>query len=114
MRQTFATIMCLAALAAGPAVAREVSTGGPAPAVAGESWLPTLLTDASDEGIDLAVSMVRKAVATAQSGIEALRKLRPAYAHDPGNLIDVSGVSPPTSPRSPRRTITGATGRRVP
>ncbi len=68
--------------AATPAIAQE----------AGQSWLPTLVTETPAEGFDLAVAMARKAVKTTQPDVETLHKLRPAYAHDPDSLITVSGV----------------------
>lgn len=66
-----------------------------APAVAQddtESWLPTLITETPAEGFDLAVAMARTAVKTTQPDIDTLHTLRPHYSHDPGSLIDVSGV----------------------
>ncbi len=93
MRQISATIMCLAALAAAPAIAQDMPEESTEDsAAAEESWLPSLLTDTPAEGFDLAVSMARKAVTTTQTDIDALHKLRPNYAHDPQSLIDVSGV----------------------
>lgn len=68
------------------------STGQAQAQDSGESWLPTLITETPEEGFDLAVSMARTAVKTTQPDVEALHKLRPAYSHDPGSLIDVSGV----------------------
>jgi hypothetical protein len=65
------------------------------PAVAGaeeESWLPSLMTETPEEGFDLAIVMARKAVTTTQTNVETLHALRPAYAHDPESLIEVSGV----------------------
>ena len=93
MRQTFAMVAGAAMLAAAPTIAQDA----PQDAAEGmesatESWLPSLLTDTPEEGFDLAVSMARKAVTTTQTDIETLHKLRPDYAHDPGSLIDVSGV----------------------
>lgn len=87
MRKICATIICLAALAAGPAIAQEASQDP-----AEETWLPSLMTETPAEGFDLAVSMARKAVTTTQTDIDALHALRPNYAHDPQSLIDVSGV----------------------
>lgn len=77
----------LAALAAGiliatPVVAQEET----------ESWLPSLITETPEQGFDLAIVMARKAVTTTQTDRDTLHALRPAYAHDPDSLIDVSGV----------------------
>ena len=93
VRQISATIICLAALAAAPAIAQDTlqESVEESPA-AEESWLPTLLTDTPAEGFDLAISMARKAVTTTQTDTEILHALRPNYAHDPQTLIDVSGV----------------------
>ena len=93
MQQLSATIICLAALLAAPAIAQDTSqeSAGDA-AAAEESWLPSLMTDTPAEGFDLAVSMARKAVTTTQTDTEILHALRPNYSHDPQSLIDVSGV----------------------
>lgn len=56
------------------------------------SWLPSLITDSPEAGFDLAVKMSRTSVKTIQSDVEVLKKLRPAYAHDPDSLIAASGV----------------------
>jgi hypothetical protein len=95
MRQTFAAIAAVAILAAAPAIAQQATQAAAQETGSGgaeASWLPSLLTETPEEGFDLAVSMARKAVTTTQTDIETLRKLRPAYAHDPNSLIDVSGV----------------------
>ncbi len=92
MRQIPATLMCLAALIAAPAVAQDAPRDSEAQSGAEESWLPSLQTDTPAEGFDLAVSMARKAVTTTQTDIEILHALRPNYSHDPQSLIDVSGV----------------------
>lgn len=74
-------------------VAAALAMAAPAFAQEGEgSWLPSLITDTPEQGFDLAVSMARKAVTTTQPEGDTLHKLRPAYAHDPDSLIDVSGV----------------------
>lgn len=96
MRLVPATILSLAMLAAGPAIAQDApqdSADAADPAAEADgSWLPSLLTDTPEEGFDLAVAMARKAVTTTQTDTDTLHSLRPAYAHDPGSLIDVSGV----------------------
>ncbi len=80
-RYTLACILTVALFAAAPAVAQDKP-----------SWLPSLITQTPEQGFDLAVTMARKAVTTTQKDIDTLRKLRPAYAHDPDSLIAVSGV----------------------
>lgn len=82
IRQTFAPILAAAILASVPAIAQQAE----------DSWLPSLITETPEQGFDLAVTMARKAVTTTQTEVETLHKLRPAYAHDPNSLIDVSGV----------------------
>ncbi len=86
MRYALTALATAAMLAAAPAIAQD------APAPAAESWLPSLLTDTPEAGFDLAVAMARRAVKTTQPDVDTLHKLRPAYAHDPDSLIDVSGV----------------------
>lgn len=83
IQKTIAPILAAAALfAATPALAQDSE----------ESWLPTLITETPEQGFDLAVTMARKAVTTTQTEKKALHALRPAYAHDPNSLINVSGV----------------------
>jgi len=55
-------------------------------------WLTSLVTETPQEGFDLAVTMARMAVKTAQPDVSTLGELRPAYASDPESLIGVSGV----------------------
>lgn len=86
MPKIFIILLGAGLIAAAPAIAQDST------AAETQSWLPSLLTETPAEGFDLAVSMARKAVTTTQTDIETLRKLRPAYAHDPKSLIDVSGV----------------------
>jgi hypothetical protein len=74
--------LAAACLFAAPAMAQDDT----------ESWLPTLITETPAEGFDLAVTMARTAVKTTQLDIDTLHTLRPHYSHDPGSLIDVSGV----------------------
>ncbi|WP_254367907.1 hexameric tyrosine-coordinated heme protein [Paracoccus sp. Z118] len=69
----------------------EGEAAGMAPASA-EAWLPSLITDTPEAGFDLAITMARKAVTTTQTERTNLHALRPAYAHDPDSLIQVSGV----------------------
>jgi len=55
-------------------------------------WLPTLSTNTPQEGFELAVKLSRMGVKTTQPNVEVLKKLRPAYAEDPSNLIASSQV----------------------
>ena len=87
MHKISAIIICLTALAAGPVFAQDAAREA-----AGETWLPSLMTDTPAEGFDLAVSMARTAVTTTQTDKDVLHALRPNYSHDPQSLIDVSGV----------------------
>ncbi len=57
-----------------------------------KSWLPSLITATPEEGFELAVKMSRTSVKTIQPDVEVLKKLRPAYAHDPDSLIAASHV----------------------
>ncbi len=82
IRQSLAALATGLLLAATPVTAQET-----------ETWLPSLLTETPQEGFDLAISMARRAVKTTQPEVETLMELRPAYAHDPQSLIDVSGVA---------------------
>jgi hypothetical protein len=59
---------------------------------ADERWLATLITDTPEEGFELAVRLARRGVVVTQPDVEVLRRLRPAYAHDPDSLIAVSHV----------------------
>jgi len=77
-----APVLAVVALAAAPAAAQDEE----------DTWLPSLITETPAEGFDLAVSIARKAVTTTQTDVETLHALRPAYAHDPESLINVSGV----------------------
>ncbi len=59
-------------------LAAVLAMAAPAFAQQGEgSWLPSLITDTPEQGFDLAVSMARKAVTTAQPDVDALHKARP-------------------------------------
>ncbi|MFO7965162.1 MAG: hexameric tyrosine-coordinated heme protein [Desulfobacterales bacterium] len=52
----------------------------------------SLITATPEEGFQLAISLARKGVTETQPDKEVLKKLRPAYAHDPDSLIAVSHV----------------------
>jgi hypothetical protein len=82
IRRFFAPALVGLVAMASPAIAQDETA----------SWLPSLVTETPEQGFDLAVSMARKAVTTTQADTEALHAMRPNYSHDPGSLIDVSGV----------------------
>ncbi len=52
----------------------------------------SLITATPEDGFQLAISLARKAVTEIQPDKEVLKKLRPAYAHDPDSLIAASQV----------------------
>ncbi len=52
----------------------------------------SLLTATPEEGFQLAIMLARKGVTETQPDKEVLKKLRPAYSHDPDSLIAVSHV----------------------
>jgi hypothetical protein len=52
----------------------------------------TLMTATPEEGFQLAIELSRKGVTETQPDKEVLKKLRPAYAHDPDSLIAASQV----------------------
>ncbi|GGK51491.1 hexameric tyrosine-coordinated heme protein [Salinarimonas ramus] len=83
LRQTMGSALLATLLATCPAFAQDAGN---------EAWLPSLMTQTPQEGFDLAVTIARKAVTTTQPNTDALHALRPAYAHDPDSLIEVSGV----------------------
>lgn len=56
------------------------------------AWLPSLQTESPEAGFELAVKLSRKTVKTIQPEVEVLKKLRPAYSHDPDSLIAASHV----------------------
>lgn len=55
-------------------------------------WLPTLLTDTPQAGFELAVKLSRMGVKVTQPSDEVRNHLRPAYDHDPAQLIASSQV----------------------
>lgn len=59
---------------------------------AGDSWLPSLITDTPEEGFALALTLSRKGVTSTQSDKSVLFPLRQAYSHDPDSLIAASHV----------------------
>jgi hypothetical protein len=52
----------------------------------------SLITATPEDGFQLAISLARKAVTEIQPDKEVLKKLRPAYSHDPDGLIAASQV----------------------
>jgi len=52
----------------------------------------TLIVATPEEGFQLAIALARKGVTETQPDKEVLKKLRPAYAHDPDSLIAASQV----------------------
>lgn len=53
-------------------------------------WRASLRTPTPKEGLDLAASMARRAVKTAQPDVSVLKELRPGCARAADSLIDVS------------------------
>ncbi len=51
-----------------------------------------LIVDTPEKGFQLAIALARKGVTETQPDKEVLKKLRPAYAHDPDSLIAASQV----------------------
>jgi hypothetical protein len=51
-----------------------------------------LIVDTPEDGFQLALTLARKGVTETQPDKEVLKKLRPAYAHDPNSLIAASQV----------------------
>ena len=59
----------------------------------GENEEPlSLIVATPEEGFQLAIALARKGVTETQPDKEVLKKLRPAYAHDPDSLIAASQV----------------------
>lgn len=52
----------------------------------------SLIVATPEEGFQLAIVLARKGVTETQPDKEVLKKLRPAYAHDPDSLIAASQV----------------------
>jgi hypothetical protein len=80
-----ATVMLLVCLTAQPAGSQQKMTEQ-------EDGSFSLITATPEEGFQLALSLARKGVTETQPDIEVLKKLRPAYAHDPDSLIAASQV----------------------
>ncbi len=67
-----------------------VATMAPPAAAEDALWLPSLETETPQAGFDLAVTLARKAVKTAQPDVTVLQQQRPTYARDADSLIAVS------------------------
>ncbi len=52
----------------------------------------SLTTATPEEGFQLAIALSRRGVTDTQADKEVLKKLRPAYSHDPDSLIAASQV----------------------
>jgi hypothetical protein len=52
----------------------------------------SLIVPTPEDGFQLAIFLARKGVTETQPDKEVLKKLRPAYAHDPDSLIAASQV----------------------
>ncbi|MBA2882212.1 hypothetical protein HNR65_002553 [Desulfosalsimonas propionicica] len=52
----------------------------------------SLIVATPEDGFQLAIALSRKGVTETQPDKEVLKKLRPAYAHDPDSLIAASQV----------------------
>ncbi|MFO7876178.1 MAG: hexameric tyrosine-coordinated heme protein [Desulfovermiculus sp.] len=52
----------------------------------------SLIVPTPEAGFQLAIKLARKGVTETQPDTEVLKKLRPAYAHDPDSLIAASQV----------------------
>lgn len=57
-----------------------------------EPWLTSLITATPQEGFELAITLSRRGVRYTQPDTEVLKKLRPVYANDAGELTAASQV----------------------
>ena len=55
-------------------------------------WLTSLITKTPQEGFELAITLSRRGVRYTQPDKEVLKKLRPDYANDAGELTAASHV----------------------
>lgn len=55
-------------------------------------WLTSLITDTPQEGFELAITLSRRGVKSAQPDAEVLHKLRPIYAENADSLTAASQV----------------------
>lgn len=85
MIKSMTMVMLLVCLAAQPLMGEQEMTERK-----NESF--SLITATPEEGFQLAITLARKGVTETQPDKEVLKKLRPAYAHDPDSLIAASQV----------------------
>ncbi|WP_435261810.1 hexameric tyrosine-coordinated heme protein [Tenacibaculum sp. nBUS_03] len=57
-----------------------------------DTWLPSLITKTPQEGFELAIKLSRMGVKSAQPNVEILKKLRPIYSEDAGDLLASSQI----------------------
>jgi hypothetical protein len=57
-----------------------------------EVWLPSLMTETSQEGFELAITLSRRGVKYTQPDVEVLKRLRPDYAENADSLTAASQV----------------------
>ncbi|MDY0072069.1 MAG: hexameric tyrosine-coordinated heme protein [Thauera sp.] len=57
-----------------------------------EPWLTSLITATPQEGFELAITLSRRGVRYTQPDTDVLKKLRPEYANDAGELTAASQV----------------------
>jgi hypothetical protein len=82
----FSVILLLVCFAAVPLAGADMTKQG-------EKEAPlSLIVATPEEGFQLAIALARKGVTETQPDKEVLKKLRPAYAHDPDSLIAASQV----------------------
>ena len=55
-------------------------------------WLTSLITETPQEGFELAITLSRRGVRYTQPDPDVLKKLRPEYANDAGELTAASQV----------------------
>ena len=61
-------------------------------AIAGEDYVPTLITETPYEGRQLAIKLARKSIGEMQSNPEIKKKIRMQYANDGATLIEAAEV----------------------
>ena len=60
--------------------------------VAGENYVPSLITDTPYEGRQLAIKLARKSIGEMQSDAAVKKQVRSVYSQDGGMLIDAAEV----------------------
>jgi len=83
-RMLFISLAFIFVLAGAPTMAQ--------PEMTQENAALSLIVATPEEGFQLAIDLARKGVTETQPEIDVLKKLRPAYAHDPDSLIAASQV----------------------